>query len=219
MDRWLFFFSFNYLSFDYIGQTNPQVSGSITCNKEIGKSRSVTHGHNHLPKCLWQSALSEAEELPAIPQACTQADSFPTTTRSDFLLSERRQSSEFHLWTFSSALLWRFTKKKKLNLYSFLQQTHPDRQLRRCPLTARLASRYIHNGSWGSHWWSHILESAFFPCLCLSPTILNDLLLNESALTALNTLPELRCQKLSIEIKTNLISLEIAAAVKEMSRF
>lgn len=110
-------------------------------------------------------------------------------------------------------------KKKKLNLYSFLQQTHPDRQLRRCPLTARLASRYIHNGSWGSHWWSHILESAFFPCLCLSPTILNDLLLNESALTALNTLPELRCQKLSIEIKTNLISLEIAAAVKEMSRF
>lgn len=59
----------------------------------------------------------------------------------------------------------------------------------------------------------------FFPCLCLSPTILNDLLLNESALTALNTLPELRCQKLSIEIKTNLISLEIAAAVKKMSRF
>lgn len=38
-----------------------------------------------------------------------------------------------------------------------------------------------------------------FPCLCLSPIISNDLLLNESALTALNTLPDLRCQKLSIE--------------------
>lgn len=174
----------------------------------------------HFPKCLWQNALPEAEELAAIPQVCTQAGRFPTTMRSDFL-SETRQSSDFHLWTFSSALLWRFTKKNWSTVCqnAFLEQTHPDRQLRRCLLTARLASRYIHNGSWGSHWWSHILKSAFSLSL-LFPDHFKWLVIKWVSTDRFKhpswlTLPKTFHRK----IKTNLISLEIAAAVKEMSRF
>lgn len=164
----------------------------------------VSSNQTILWKCLWKNGLSEGWAVSCNPtglhSGCWRIGHLQLWKLTLFFW-EHMQTELKAQWTFPQVPDCEGWQKNysAVSQNDSLEQIQADRllQLWRYPTAARLAYGYImaaEEVTGGATSWK-VLFSLSLPFL----NCLNDLLLNESALATLNTLPDLCCQKLSIK--------------------